>query len=540
MTPPSNPGPSSSPVTDSVSGQFEHAPPRGPTTRPIRPSQPSGPVDLETRDPAGRVQLQLQLQRRAPRNLRLHFRRAVARFATLVIADLVTFGLVRELGHVLRDHQWLGTLRAGTMLQAMLAGASYLDGSQYALALVVGLWVTGNYGWADQRRDPFRLLSAVAVATGVVFWTPVWQRGVAAMTLGYALAAGVIWLVLVAERFSLNLTLKRFKRWRSPAARTLVVGCDEDYDRLRRGPALRDTREVAVIGFVDVARPPAAQAIGHVEELARLLEEHHIDTVLVCGYVTDQAFREIADKATAAGCRLLSVPRSFDLGGLQPSMQSWHGQALVELTAPTLKVPHIILKRCLDLIAASLGLVVLAPLFALVGMAIKLESRGPVIFGHRRLGVNGRSFKCFKFRSMHANAEQRLRSDPTLYARYVANSYKLPEDEDPRLTRMGRVLRKTSLDELPQLLNVLKGEMSLVGPRPIVPEELGEYGRGGASFLSLKPGITGAWQVSGRSRVGYPDRADIELDYVRNWSLGRDVRIILRTLPAVVVARGAH
>src|SRR5439155_729846 len=145
-----------------------------------------------------------------------------------------------------------------------------------------------------------------------------------------------------------------------PAARTLVVGCDEDYDALRRGAALAESREVAVIGFVDVARPPAAQAIGHVEELARLLEEHHIDTVLVCGYVTDQAFREIANTATATGCRLLSVPRSFDLGGLQPRMLSWHGQALVELTAPTLKVGHIILKRCLDLIGSGLGLVVVA------------------------------------------------------------------------------------------------------------------------------------------------------------------------------------
>jgi exopolysaccharide production protein ExoY len=540
MTRPSDPEPSSTSAAEPVLGQFEPAQPSGSTARPRRPSQPIGPVDLETRDPAGRVQLQLQLQRRAPKNLRLHFRRTVARFATLALADLLTFWAVRELGHLVRDQQWLGTVRAGSVLQAILASASYLDGAQYALALVVGLWVTGNYGWGDQRRDPFGLLAAVAVATAVVFWTPVWQQGLAALTLGYALAAGIIWLALVAERFSLNLTLERLKQWRSPAARTLVVGCDEDYDRLRRGPALNDTREVAVIGFVDVARPPAAQAIGHVDDLAHLLEEHHIDTVLVCGYVTDQAFREIADKSTAAGCRLLSVPRSFDLGGLQPSMLSWHGQALVELTAPSLKVPDLVLKRCLDLVAAGLGLVVLAPLFALVGLAIKLESRGPLIFGHRRLGLNGRSFKCYKFRSMHADAEQRLRSDPTLYARYVVNSYKLPEDEDPRLTRMGRVLRKTSLDELPQLFNVLKGEMSLVGPRPIVPEELGEYGRGGASFLSLKPGITGAWQVSGRSRVGYPDRADIELDYVRRWSLGRDVRIILRTLPAVVVARGAH
>src|SRR5439155_23334318 len=149
------------------------------------------------------------------------------------------------------------------------------------------------------------------------------------------------------------------------------------------------------------------------------------------------------------------------------------GQPLIELTRPTLKEGQLSLKRVLDLAGSSLGLVALAPLFALIGIAIKLDSRGPVIFAHPRLGLNGRRIRCYKFRSMHADAESRLRSDPALYARYVTNNYKLPEAEDPRLTRVGRLLRKSSLDELPQLLNVLTGEMSLVGPRPIVVAELG-------------------------------------------------------------------
>jgi lipopolysaccharide/colanic/teichoic acid biosynthesis glycosyltransferase len=140
---------------------------------------------------------------------------------------------------------------------------------------------------------------------------------------------------------------------------------------------------------------------------------------------------------------------------------------------------------------------------------------------------------------MRKDAEASLRGDPELYREYVENNFKLSDDRDPRLTRVGRWLRRTSLDELPQLLNVFVGDMSLVGPRPIVPEELERYGHGAAVFLSLKPGMTGAWQVNGRSTIGYPARADIELEYVRNWSLGRDLWILLTTIPAVLRMRGA-
>jgi len=261
---------------------------------------------------------------------------------------------------------------------------------------------------------------------------------------------------------------------------------------------------------------------------------------VICGFLTDAQFQEIVDTALAGGCQVLSVPRSVEIAGVHPTTVWRRGQPLVELTAPSLKGSQLFLKRMLDLFGAGLGLALLSPLIALIGVAIKLESRGPIIFGHDRLGVNGRRFKCYKFRSMHPEADQRLRSDPELYAKYVANNYKLPEGHDPRLTRVGRLLRRSSLDEIPQLMNVFKGEMSLVGPRPIVPEELGLYGHGAAVFLSLKPGMTGAWAVNGRSRVGYPDRADIELDYVRNWSLARDLWILLTTIPAVLRLRGAH
>jgi lipopolysaccharide/colanic/teichoic acid biosynthesis glycosyltransferase len=246
------------------------------------------------------------------------------------------------------------------------------------------------------------------------------------------------------------------------------------------------------------------------------------------------------DAALAGGCEVLSVPRAIEVAGVQPTLVWRRSQPLIELSRPMLKGWQVLLKRALDLAGASVGLIATSPLLALIWLAVKLESRGPAFFGHRRLGLNGRVFRCLKFRSMHEDAEDRLRTDPALYASYRASNFKLLPDEDPRLTRVGAFLRKTSLDELPQLVNVFLGEMSLVGPRPVVPEELDQYGPGAAIFLSLRPGITGAWQVNGRSHVGYPDRADVELEYVRNWSLARDLWILLRTIPVVLGHRGAH
>jgi lipopolysaccharide/colanic/teichoic acid biosynthesis glycosyltransferase len=141
---------------------------------------------------------------------------------------------------------------------------------------------------------------------------------------------------------------------------------------------------------------------------------------------------------------------------------------------------------------------------------------------------------------MRPDAELVLRRDLNLYRRYVENDFKLPEDEDPRLTRVGRFLRKTSLDELPQFFNVLKGDMSLVGPRPVVEPELKMYKGRIPTFLSVKPGMTGLWQISGRSHVGFPERAAIDLEYIRHWSLLKDLWLLFMTLPAVLLGRGAH
>jgi exopolysaccharide production protein ExoY len=196
-------------------------------------------------------------------------------------------------------------------------------------------------------------------------------------------------------------------------------------------------------------------------------------------------------------------------------------------------------KRAVDFVVALALLVVLSPLLLLVAIAVKLESPGPVFFSHRRLGRDGTTFLCLKFRSMHVDAEDLLHRNETLRHHYVSNHFKIPAALDPRITRFGRFLRRSSLDELPQLWNVLRGDMSLVGPRPIVPLEATHYGDQLDTLLAVRPGLTGAWAVMGRSAVGYPDRVQIELDYVQRWSFRSDLQILLRTPAAVLSQRGA-
>lgn len=209
-----------------------------------------------------------------------------------------------------------------------------------------------------------------------------------------------------------------------------------------------------------------------------------------------------------------------------------------------IKVSNIIYlftKRCMDIIGSILGLILTSPIFLIISVIYLFgESKGPIFFKQQRFGKNGNLFYIYKFRSMVVNADEKLKQNKELYKKYIKNNYKLEQDEDPRITKMGRFLRKTSLDELPQLFNVLKGDMSFVGPRPIVEEELREYKDRKEHFLSVKPGITGYWQVSGRSDVGYPERTDLELYYIYHQSLFLDLKILFGTVKAVISKSGAY
>jgi exopolysaccharide production protein ExoY len=187
-------------------------------------------------------------------------------------------------------------------------------------------------------------------------------------------------------------------------------------------------------------------------------------------------------------------------------------------------------------------LVLLSPLYAAIGLVVKLDSPGPVFYRHRRIGRDGRVFHCLKFRTMYRNADSRLdeilRRDPQAAAEFAA-TFKLKND--PRITRIGRILRKTSLDEMPQFINVVAGEMSVVGPRPIVAEELVRYGDWAGNLLAVRPGVTGHWQVSGRNDTTYDERVALDMHYLRNWSLSEDIRIVFKTIGAILErANGAY
>jgi len=196
-------------------------------------------------------------------------------------------------------------------------------------------------------------------------------------------------------------------------------------------------------------------------------------------------------------------------------------------------------KRALDLTTSFVALPVILVVGGLIALLVAVTSRGPVFFFQERLGRGGVPFRLVKFRTMQIDAEERLRSDPVLWEQYVLNDFKLPASLESRVTPVGRFLRRTSLDELPQLLNVLRGQMSLVGPRPIVPEELEKYGTDSEAYLAVRPGITGLWQVSGRSGVGYPERVDFDRQYAETWTLGLDVKILVRTPITVLRGHGA-
>lgn len=198
-------------------------------------------------------------------------------------------------------------------------------------------------------------------------------------------------------------------------------------------------------------------------------------------------------------------------------------------------------KRTLDIAGVVPLLLLLAVVAPIVAIAIKVTSGGPVLFRQTRIGRGGAPFLLFKFRSMYCDAEARLAADQSLFESYIDNGFKVPERCDPRITPVGRILRKLSIDELPQALNVLTGHMSLVGPRPVVPSEVFSlYGDEADAYLVCKPGLTGRWQVSGRSDVTHADRVELDLSYAEGWTLRSDVALLVRTIPAVLSGRGAH
>ena len=198
---------------------------------------------------------------------------------------------------------------------------------------------------------------------------------------------------------------------------------------------------------------------------------------------------------------------------------------------------HLV-KRMIDVVLSLFGLVLISPFVVIIAILIKIDSKGPVFFKHQRIGKNGKPFSMYKFRTMKDGAEAMINDFTPEQLEEWNENFKLKDD--PRITRIGKFLRKTSLDELPQLINILKGDMSIVGPRPIIEEELEEYGNDKDEFLSIRPGLTGWWASNGRSEISYPERCSYELYYVRNESFWLDVKVMFLSVFSVFLHKGAR
>ncbi len=273
--------------------------------------------------------------------------------------------------------------------------------------------------------------------------------------------------------------------------------------------------------------------------LQSTIHDHDVDTIVLCSQFSDAELLHIVGTSEAAGCRVISMSRAFRVAKRGPTLRSYGRTPIVELTQPGIRGRDVVLKRAFDLVAASILLVLALPVMLIVALFVKRSSPGPVLFRQERVGYGGRIFRIFKFRTMCLDAEDRLDALRQESVYDDARLFKLVRD--PRVTRVGRFLRRSSLDELPQLLNVLGGSMSLVGPRPPLPREVAMYGDSSFLRFDVKPGITGPWQVNGRNSVtSFDEVIALEAAYVTGWTIWRDFVILARTVPAVLRMEGAH
>ena len=532
------PGSLTSGATPPAASSTEPAGASAGRTRRLTPSDERLNVD-------GAVRARLGLQRRAPSLLVRHFLRAARRVTVLAAVDLGSFWATRSLLRAVRDQFVLGSPVAGYVGQWLPRGT--LSGWQFAAALLVGLSVMGTYGPAGQRRDPKRLFFGVALATALPLWMSIWTSGLAPVVAEYVFTTLLIWVGVGLGRFAVQKVVARVLGVGHEPFRTLFVGPAEACRAASQSPAFANPAEHLNVGFVDTGETVAADALGPAKSVAELLHRSHAEFVVICGHLSDRDFDDLLEAAFTAGCELLEIPRQSGALGLQPRLTWRGGQAFIQLSEPRLRGWQIILKRFVDVVGSLVGLVVASPVMAAIAVAVKLDSRGPVLFRQARIGAGGRRFEVLKFRTMvdgasdeaHRAYVKRLQRDDTSAAGGSDDAgpvFKLIGDR--RVTRLGRWLRGTSLDELPQLINVLRGDMSLVGPRPPLAYEVEAYEYWQFERLGVKPGITGLWQVSGRNRLTYRQMCELDAEYVRTWSPLLDTLILLRTVPVVVTNSG--
>jgi exopolysaccharide biosynthesis polyprenyl glycosylphosphotransferase len=432
------------------------------------------------------------------------------------------------------------------LLAAAVPGTRVAGALPWALLGVLPwLFLFKSYGLYDRdiRRmshtwiDDLPGLAHGVVMGSAAMWALLWITGTNTVDpSGIAIFAGALLLATVLCRA----VARRLAMAVLGPERALLVGDAAGMERIAR--KMRDHPEYGVepVGLVTAdGEPSELPRIGSLEDLdlRAALRLHRVERVVV-------SHRELHGDLLLAlmhDCKELSVkvslvPNLVDAMGPSVQVDDVEGVTLLAVNPPVLSRTSRIAKRGMDVVGSAVLLVLLAPLLLAIALAVRLTSRGPALFRQTRVGQGGRPFDLLKFRTMVADAEKRRKdlladsSDP----------HWLKLDHDPRITAVGRVLRRTSLDELPQLWNVLRGEMSLVGPRPLIDAEDRQVSGHARSRIDLTPGLTGLWQVLGRTRIPFDEMVRLDYLYVTNWSLWTDVRLLIRTLPAVVSRRGVN
>jgi exopolysaccharide biosynthesis polyprenyl glycosylphosphotransferase len=323
---------------------------------------------------------------------------------------------------------------------------------------------------------------------------------------------------------------------------TLIAGTNDEARALARTLMRRPWMGYRVCGFVEVTRSglevmDGIPVLGTVEDITQIAAAHAVRAVIIAGSAAGGTTLQAIDSALPADVNVRVSPGLPNLGAARVILEPIDGMALFSLRRHRFSRRQRVQKRCLDIVVTSVALVVGAPLMLGIALMVKVSSPGPVLFRQRRVGAQERGFTIFKFRTMVVNADAQRDG---LLAHNEADGLLFKMRRDPRVTRVGRLLRRTSLDELPQLFNVLRGEMSLVGPRPALPEEATRYAELQRGRLRVKPGVTGLWQVNGRHDLAFEDYVRYDLFYVENWSLTMDLYILAKTIPALLTARGSY
>jgi exopolysaccharide biosynthesis polyprenyl glycosylphosphotransferase len=394
------------------------------------------------------------------------------------------------------------------------------------------------YQAGDGRRDERRLMLGVGLAlmtlAALVLFPPrlplqpLLLAGFGVLTFSGLLAGRMVVDQVVRIAYKHGIGLRR----------ALLIGnLDEVGHAIRQ---LRDDRNIDhyIVGHVTPAGDPDPTSLGSVAEIARVMDEQNVQEVIVSAVLPKETLARVAECCFEGGAALFVIPPLARAPDYRVEPLRVGACALLRVHPGRLELPALLVKRGFDLVLAIIALLLAAPLMLLIAAAIKLDSPGPVFFRAKRVGLGGQLFDMWKFRSMCQDAPQREAALAHLNI-YEGGTFKIRND--PRVTRMGRLLRRTSLDELPQLFNVLSGEMSLVGPRPALVSDLKRYEPHHFERLAVIPGITGAWQVGGRNLItDFETVFDMDRSYIRSWSLLLDIKIMLRTVKVVATGEGAY